>query len=140
MPCVDKAVPPCITMRLLFPNCIPWQLKMVGSHGPLRERVRMVGGLSGWRFIVRRAAGWRGSDTSCSPWGNASVGSQSFPSCCTFRIGFAEAKEEWQLTSETLMLLFSHSVMSDSLDPMDCITPGFPVFHYLWESAQTQVH
>ena len=38
------------------------------------------------------------------------------------------------------MLLFSHSVMSDSLDPMDCIMPGFPVFHYLWESAQTQLH
>ena len=25
-------------------------------------------------------------------------------------------------------------------DPMDCSTPGFPVFHYLPEFAQTQVH
>ena len=39
---------------------------------------------------------------------------QTFPSRCTFRIGFAEAKDEWQLTSETLML-FNHSVVADSL-------------------------
>ena len=25
-------------------------------------------------------------------------------------------------------------------DPMDCSTPGFPVFHYLLELAQTHVH
>jgi len=25
-------------------------------------------------------------------------------------------------------------------DPMDCSTPGFPVFHYLLEFAQTHVH
>ena len=24
--------------------------------------------------------------------------------------------------------------------PMDCSTPGFPVFHYLMEFAQTHVH
>ena len=37
-------------------------------------------------------------------------------------------------------MLFSHSVMSDSLQPMDCSTPGFPVSHHLPELAQTQVH
>ena len=35
---------------------------------------------------------------------------------------------------------FSHSVVSDSLQPMDCSTPGFPVHHQLLEPAQTHVH
>ena len=35
---------------------------------------------------------------------------------------------------------FSHSVMSDSCDPMDCNTPGFPVHHQLPELTQTHVH
>ena len=39
-----------------------------------------------------------------------------------------------------LLLLFSHSVMSDSLDPMTCSTPGFLVLHYLPEFAQTHIH
>ena len=34
-------------------------------------------------------------------------------------------------TWHILLLLFSRSVMSDSLWPMDCSTPGFPVLHYL---------
>ena len=34
---------------------------------------------------------------------------------------------------------FSHSVMSDSLQPMYCTTPGFPVLQ-LVELAQTHVH
>ena len=32
------------------------------------------------------------------------------------------------------------SVMSNSLWPMDCSTPGFPVHHQLVEIAQTHVH
>ena len=35
---------------------------------------------------------------------------------------------------------FSHSVMSNSLWPQDCSTPGFPVYHQLLELAQTHVH
>ena len=35
---------------------------------------------------------------------------------------------------------FSHSVMSDSCDPMDCSTTGFPIHHWLPEFAQTHVH
>ena len=35
---------------------------------------------------------------------------------------------------------FSHSVVSDSLDPMDCSTPGLPVHHQLPEFTQTLVH
>ena len=34
---------------------------------------------------------------------------------------------------------FSRPVMSDSLQPMDCSTPGFPVHHQLPEPAQTHV-
>ena len=38
------------------------------------------------------------------------------------------------------LLLFSHSVMSDSVTPMDCSNSGFLVLHYLPEFAQTHVH
>ena len=44
------------------------------------------------------------------------------------------------LLTRWLLLLFSHSVMSDSLRPPDCSTPGFPDLHYLLEFAQTHVH
>ena len=39
-----------------------------------------------------------------------------------------------------LLLLFSHWVVSDSLWPMVCGMPGFPVLHYLQEFAQNHVH
>ena len=35
---------------------------------------------------------------------------------------------------------FIHSVVSDSLDPMNCSMPGFPVHHQLPEIAQTHAH
>jgi len=35
---------------------------------------------------------------------------------------------------------FSHSAVSDSFNPMDCITPGFPVPHQHPEFSQTHVH
>ena len=35
---------------------------------------------------------------------------------------------------------FSRSVVSDSLRPMDCSTPGFPVHRHLPQLAQTHVH
>ena len=40
---------------------------------------------------------------------------------------------------QTSLLLFSRSVMSDSLQPMDCSMPGFPALHHLLELAQTHV-
>ena len=36
--------------------------------------------------------------------------------------------------------LFSHSVVSNSCDPMDCSIPGFPALHYLPVFAQTHIH
>ena len=35
---------------------------------------------------------------------------------------------------------FSRSVVSDSLRPWDCSTPGFPVHHQLLKLTQTHVH
>ena len=41
---------------------------------------------------------------------------------------------------EVYLLLFSRSVMSDSLQPMDCSTSGFPVLLHLPELAQSHIH
>ena len=38
------------------------------------------------------------------------------------------------------LLLFSCYIVSDSFDPMDCSTPGFPLLHHLSEYAQTHIH
>ena len=35
---------------------------------------------------------------------------------------------------------FSHSIVSDSFDPMNCSTPGLPVHHQLRESTQIHFH
>ena len=45
-----------------------------------------------------------------------------------------------RLDISLLLLLFSHSVLSNSLWPMDYSMPGFPVFHHLPEFAQTHVY
>ena len=42
--------------------------------------------------------------------------------------------------SEHILLLFSHQVVSPSCNPMNCSTPGFPVFYSLPEFGQTHVH
>ena len=44
------------------------------------------------------------------------------------------------LLFSVLLLLFSHSVMSNSLKPMDCSMPGFPVLHYIPEFAQIHAY
>ena len=43
-------------------------------------------------------------------------------------------------TTMWISLQFSHSVMSDSCDPMNRSTPALPVHHQLPESTQTHVH
>ena len=43
-------------------------------------------------------------------------------------------------TLTSILLLFSHSVVSNSCNPMNCSTPGFPVLQHLPEFAQTHVH
>ena len=49
-------------------------------------------------------------------------------------------KKLWHIHTGKYLLLFSCTVMSDSLWPMDCSTPGFPVLHHLPDFAQTYVH
>ena len=52
-----------------------------------------------------------------------------------------KSKLQWGITSHwSELLLFSHSVMSDSCNPMDCSTAGFHVLHYPPEFAQTHVY
>ena len=51
----------------------------------------------------------------------------------------AESLPFWEAPN-CILLLFSHSVMSDSLCPMECSIPVFPVLHYLLEFPQTHVH
>ena len=46
----------------------------------------------------------------------------------------------WPKYLELSSAVLSHSVMSDSLRPIDCSTPGLPVHHQLPELAQTHVH
>ena len=45
-----------------------------------------------------------------------------------------------KVSSHAKELQFSRSVMSGSLWPMDCSTPGLPVHHQLPEFTQTHVH
>ena len=40
----------------------------------------------------------------------------------------------------SMLLLFSHPAVSDSLDPVAYSTPGLPVPHHLWKSSQVHVH
>ena len=42
----------------------------------------------------------------------------------------AGGMKKGSLRVEKSLLLFSHSVVSDSLQPMDCSMPGFPILHY----------
>ena len=46
-------------------------------------------------------------------------------------------REAWCAVSS---VQFSHSVMSDSLQPHDCSIPGLPVHHQLPETTQTHVY
>ena len=48
--------------------------------------------------------------------------------------------EVFQYSVDMLFLLFIHKVILTLCDPMDCITPGSPVLHYLPEFAQIHAH
>ena len=47
---------------------------------------------------------------------------------------------EWCLNYQFSSVQFTHSVMSNFCNPINCNTPGFPVYHQLLELAQTQIH
>ena len=44
-----------------------------------------------------------------------------------------------KISNESLLLLFHHPVIYNSLQPMDCSMPGLPVPHHLPEFAQVHV-
>ena len=56
-----------------------------------------------------------------------------------FNLIFSVPHRDSELSSFNIFQ-FSHSVVSNSYDSMDCNTPGFPVHHQLPELAQTHVH
>ena len=57
------------------------------------------------------------------------------PSSWTTGVGGVLPKAEAEITGQ-----FSHSIVPDTLQPMDCSTPGLPVYHQLPEFIQTHVH
>ena len=63
----------------------------------------------------------------------------SWVNLMTASIPFA-TKILWFPVHSVSSVQFSHSVMSDSLQPADCSLPGFSVHHQLPELTQTHVH
>ena len=57
-----------------------------------------------------------------------------------FGFFFAQIPQSYVTYIDSLVLLFSHSVVSDSLPPIACSTPDFPVLQYLPEFAHTHVY
>ena len=53
---------------------------------------------------------------------------------------YPETWKKEQLNLQLQPVQFSHSVVSDSRNPMDCSTPGLPVHHQLPQFTQTHVH
>ena len=58
---------------------------------------------------------------------------------CSYKI---RLKIGWSDSSKFILLQFSSfaQLCPTLCDPMDCSTPGFPVYHQLPELAQTHVH
>ena len=54
-------------------------------------------------------------------------------------VGKTGSRKIRQAPGDSSLLLFSPSARLTLCDPVDCSTPGFPVLHYLPQSAQTQV-
>ena len=94
------------------------QVQSLGWEDPLGKRMAIHSSILAWRIP------WTEDLVGYSPW---------------------DRKEsdmtEWLTLSHTyLPIQFSCSVVSDSLRPMDYSMPGYSVFHYLLEFAQTHVH
>ena len=85
--------------------------------------------------FVSQLPGARGLLPHLLPW---NLGHLCFGGLCKVCPGWAGPP--WLLALQIILLLFSRSVVSSSLQPMKCSTPGFPVLHYLLKLAQTHVH
>ena len=54
--------------------------------------------------------------------------------------GYVAFQQAFIIYPTFLNVVVQSQVVSNSLDFMNCSTPGFPVIHYLLEFAQTHVH
>ena len=64
-------------------------------------------------------------------------GRKQGPLCC---LSLLRAAPRAQTLESSSSFQLSRSVVSSSLQPMDCSMPGFLVHHQLLERAQTHVH
>ena len=64
-------------------------------------------------------------------------GRKQGPLCC---LSLLRAAPRAQTLESSSSFQLSRSVVSSSLQPMDCSMPGFSVHHQLLELAQTHVH
>ena len=106
-------------------------VQSLGQEDPLEKKMATYFSILAWRILPTE-----------EPGGLQSMESQRVDIFCFKKPNFCKSKDLTlrlfylpQLVSE-----FSHSVMSNSLQPMDYSTPGFPVHHQLPELAQTHVH
>ena len=124
--------------------------KIEGRRGRGRQRMRWLDGITDsmdmnlgklWEMVRVR-----GACVCCSPWGhkeldtterlnnNTSVQLQHRQWCGLFN---GKKNRRWGVWNDSK---FSRSVMSKSVTPVDCSTPGFPVHDQLLELTQTHVH
>ena len=75
------------------------------------------------------------SETSTTPSSELVYNFTFIHLCVGFQV-YRFSRSNWAVPS----VQYSHSVVSDFWDLMDCSMPGFPVHHQFLELAQTQVH
>ena len=106
--------------------------KMEGRRRRGQQRMRWFDGITdnGHEFEEALGVGDREGSLACSPW-----------DCKE-----SDVAGRLELNSDTIDMYqfssvqFSHSVMSDFCNPMDCSTPGLPVHCQLLELPQIHVH
>ena len=104
------------------------------------EVVQLLGLQGFWQHQVLRGVGDYGSRKYSALEG---YGNQYWPihsSILAQRIPLPD-REAWQATVFSLVQFSSVAQLCPTLcDPMDCSTPGLPVYHQLPEFIQTNVH
>ena len=72
---------------------------------------------------------------AAQPCGQIPLGSITFLFCET-----EEINNSWLIQLFRSIVVVVAKSCQTLCDPMDCSTPGFPVFHHLLEFAHTKVH
>ena len=147
---------PILGMKKLFSMKLVSGTKKVGYH--CTEVLTDFGGghpdgHQGAPLLLNYGASWLGL-TMCCWTSDALQGnthqmpvSHDFPmikiKCVAHQPQVRKQFPKTQIDTEKFLqitLLFSRSVISDSVTPMDCSMPGFPVLYHLPQFAQTPVH